>query len=92
LINFFIFIGIVIGLSFPWYLLHSIQIATSRLGELGRGDLTFIDHCIYYLKIMPDDFGIVSTIVMLIGVISFVRNSGAYNKKLILLFVCGTSF
>jgi len=92
LINFFIFIGIVIGLSFPWYLLHSIQIATSRLGELGRGDLTFIDHCIYYLKIMPDDFGIVSTIVMLIGVISFVRNSGAYNKKLILLFVCGYFF
>jgi 4-amino-4-deoxy-L-arabinose transferase-like glycosyltransferase len=69
--NFFLCIIICFIICMPWYLRNLIMIFSTRSGELGRTDLTFIESIFYYFKIIPGQISFVISVLLIIGVILF---------------------
>lgn len=90
IVNFFISIIIGLVISLPWYLRNIISILSNRLNELGRSDLSFIENLVYYLKIIPEQISLVVTILFVIGIFLFFKNSFFLKRRLPLYWLLGS--
>ncbi len=70
-LNFLLTIVISFVICMPWYLKNLIMIFSTRSGELGRTDLTFLQSMFYYFKIIPEQISLIIAILFIAGIILF---------------------
>lgn len=58
-------------LAAPWYLMHAIQIITSRADELNRNSESLLHSIYYYSSTLPDQMGWLLCAITLVGVGAF---------------------
>jgi hypothetical protein len=92
LINLLLFMSIALIITLPWYAIHLVQIVTGRLGELGRSDLSIFEHVVYYFTVLPIQFGIINTIIIIAGCILYLIQKSEKKTKIWLLFLSGYIF
>lgn len=74
----------------PWYLRNIISILSTRLNELERGDLSFIENVFYYFKIIPGQVSLIIAILFIIGIFLFFKNSFFLKRRLPLYWLLGS--
>jgi hypothetical protein len=90
IVNFFLSVIAGLLICLPWYLRNVISILSNRLNELERGDLSFIENVFYYLKIIPEQISFIVTILFLIGLFIFFKNSFFLKKRMPLYWLIGS--
>ncbi len=86
IINVFLSILVGIILSGPWYMFHLVQFV-SRLGEFKRGSRNLFENAFYYIGIIPSQVSWLITIILLIGLIWYVKNKFTTNGLLNAWFI-----
>lgn len=89
-VNFLLSIIVGLIICLPWYLRNIISILSNRLNEFERGDLSFIENLFYYFKIIPEQISLIVTILFLIGVFLFFKNSFFLKRRLPLYWLVGS--
>ena len=73
----------------PWYLVHAIEIASSRGGELSRGEETLAASIGYYLRIIPEQVSWILAPFVACGIILVMIKRRRQTALLLLSFVGG---
>jgi hypothetical protein len=82
-----ILIGAVIAA--PWYLVHAIEIASSRGGVPGGGEATLAESIGYYLRIIPEQVSWILAPFLACGIILVMIKRRSQTALLLLSFVGG---
>lgn len=54
----------------PWYLVHAVQIATSRIEFLTQENRTFMESFLFFFKAIPEQTSWVLVILLLVGIVT----------------------
>ncbi|MBS1493522.1 MAG: glycosyltransferase family 39 protein [Bacteroidetes bacterium] len=90
IVNFLLSVIIALIVSLPWYLRNIVQILTNRLNELERGNLSLTENIFYYLKIIPGQISLLLTILFIVSIFLFFKNSFFLKKRLLLYWLIGS--
>ncbi len=85
--NILLALVIAILISLPWYLEHIVQILTTRSGELGRSNETFFQGAVAYLTMIPGQASWLVTLVLIAGLVLYIRKFRFSDPMLILWFI-----
>ena len=84
-------LAILIGalIAAPWYLVHAIEIASSRAGVLGGGEETLAASLGYYVRIIPEQVSWILAPFVACGIILVMIRRRRQTALLLLAFVGG---